>query len=220
MKVGTDGVLLGAWAPLRESDRSILDIGTGTGVIALMMAQRALAAEIVGVDPFGVEEARENADRSPWGNRIRFSQTTVQEFESDGKFDLIVSNPPFFVDSLQCPDAGRTEARHTVSLPFGDLCRSVLRLMAREGHFAVILPVEEAEKFRREALLKLSLVRSVDVHTTPRRAAKRRLMEFVRYDEQRSISPAIHEDLYIGTGEHEQYTDEYKQLTRDFYLKF
>ncbi len=220
MKVGTDGVLLGAWAPLRESDRSILDIGTGTGVIALMMAQRAPKSEIVGVDPFGVEEARENADHSPWGDRIRFFQTTVQEFESDRKFDLIVSNPPFFVDSLKCPDAGRTEARHTVSLPFGDLCRSVLRLMAHDGHFAVILPVGESEKFRREALLKLSLVRSVDVHTTPRRAAKRRLMEFVRYDEEQPVPQIVREDLYMGTGEHEQYTEEYKRLTRDFYLKF
>ena len=109
MKVGTDGVLLGAWTPLRDSDRRILDIGTGTGLIALMLAQRAPGAAVTGIDIDDVGEARANGDASPWGDRLSFVRCPVQEF-SDRPFDLIVSNPPFFVDSLTCPDAGRTTA--------------------------------------------------------------------------------------------------------------
>ena len=119
MKVGTDGVLLGAWVSVRPSDRRILDIGTGTGLIALMMAQRVPGARITGVDVEDISQARENADASPWGGRVTFVQCPVQEFAPQGKFDLVVSNPPFFVDSLTCPDAGRTTARHAVRLPFG-----------------------------------------------------------------------------------------------------
>lgn len=103
MKVGTDGVLLGAWAGVRPSDRRILDVGTGTGLIALMMAQRAPEALITGVDVEEVSQARENAAASPWGGRVAFVQCPVQEFAPDERFDLIVSNPPFFVDSLTCP---------------------------------------------------------------------------------------------------------------------
>ena len=117
MKVGTDGVLLGAWTPLRDSDRRILDIGTGTGLIALMLAQRAPGAAVTGIDIDDVGEARANGDASPWGDRLSFVRCPVQEF-SDRPFDLIVSNPPFFVDSLTCPDAGRTTVRHAVHLPF------------------------------------------------------------------------------------------------------
>ena len=110
MKVGTDGVLLGAWAGVRPSDRRILDVGTGTGLIALMMAQRAPEALITGVDVEEVSQARENAAASPWGGRVVFEQCPVQEFAPDERFDLILSNPPFFVDSLTCPDEGRTTA--------------------------------------------------------------------------------------------------------------
>ena len=111
MKVGTDGVLLGAWVDIEAEDRRLLDIGTGTGVIALMLAQRAPEATIWGVDIESVEEARRNGDRSPWGERLHFEQTPVQAFEAE-PFDLILSNPPFFVESLRCPDRGRTMARH------------------------------------------------------------------------------------------------------------
>ena len=160
MKVGTDGVLLGAWVSVRPSDRRILDIGSGTGLIALMMAQRVPGARITGVDVEDISQARENADASPWGGRVAFVQCPVQEFAPQGKFDLVVSNPPFFVDSLTCPDAGRT---------------------------------------------------------TPRHAAKRVLLEFVHT----SSAPAPDRtELVIGTGVHEQYTPEYRALTRDFYLKF
>lgn len=149
MKVGTDGVLLGAWAGVRPSDRRILDVGTGTGLIALMMAQRAPEALITGVDVEEVSQARENAAASPWGGRVAFVQCPVQEFAPDERFDLIVSNPPFFVDSLTCPDEGRTTARHAVRLPFDQLRDAVVRLLAAEGRFAVILPTDEARAFYR-----------------------------------------------------------------------
>ena len=100
MKVGTDGVLLGAWAAVRPQDRRMLDIGTGTGLIALMLAQRAPEAHVTGVDIDDVGQARENAAASPWSGRVAFAQCPVQEFETPEPFDLIVSNPPFFVDSL------------------------------------------------------------------------------------------------------------------------
>lgn len=147
MKVGTDGVLLGAWAGVRPADRRILDVGTGTGLIALMMAQRAPEALITGVDVEEVSQARENAAASPWGGRVAFVQCPVQEFAPDERFDLIVSNPPFFVDSLTCPDEGRTTARHAVRLPFDQLRDAVVRLLAAEGRFAVILPTDEARRF-------------------------------------------------------------------------
>lgn len=287
MKVGTDGVLLGAWVSVRPSDRRILDIGTGTGLIALMMAQRVPGARITGVDVEDISQARENADASPWGGRVAFVQCPVQEFAPQGKFDLVVSNPPFFVDSLTCPDAGRTTARHAVRLPFGDLRDAVVRLLSDEGHFAVVLPADEAARFIgicRDVLLP---VRRTDVRTTPRHAAKRVLLEFVRTssgdvfppaaaspaaaspagdnsvagssvaapaggfsaaasppsgfsaagsglrsDDPAALSDAVplfsvpsapapdRTELVIGTGVHEQYTPEYRALTRDFYLKF
>ena len=180
MKVGTDGVLLGAWAAVRPQDRRMLDIGTGTGLIALMLAQRAPEAHVTGVDIDDVGQARENAAASPWSGRVAFAQCPVQEFETPEPFDLIVSNPPFFVDSLTCPDRGRTAARHAVPLPFGDLRDAVLRLLAPGGRFAVILPTAEAERFLAVCAGRLALVRRTDVRTTPRRPAKRALMEFVR----------------------------------------
>ena len=180
MKVGTDGVLLGAWAPVLPSDRRVLDIGTGTGLIALMMAQRMPQARIAGVDIDDVSQARENADASPWGARLEFHRCPVQEFAAGGAFDLIVSNPPYFVGSLTCPDAGRTAARHAVHLPFEALRDAVLRLLAPGGRFALILPSSEAERFLAVCRDALTLVHRTDVRTTPCREAKRALLCLTR----------------------------------------
>lgn len=218
MKVGTDGVLLGAWAGVRPSDRRMLDIGTGTGLIALMLAQRAQDASVTGVDIDDVAQARENADASPWAGRVFFERCPVQEFRAPEPFDLIVSNPPFFVDSLTCPDEGRTAARHAVHLPFDELRDAVLRLMAPAGRFAVVLPTAEAERFLAVCTGRLALTRRTDVRTTPRHPAKRALLEFSRAGAA-DASPETSE-LTVGTGEHECYTPEYRALTRDFYLKF
>ena len=218
MKVGTDGVLLGAWAGVRPSDRRMLDIGTGTGLIALMLAQRSPEAFVTGVDIDDVSQARENADASPWGGRVAFERCPVQEFAAPEPFDLIVSNPPFFVDSLTCPDEGRTAVRHAVHLPYDELRDAVLRLLAPAGRFAVILPTAEAARFLAVCAGRLALVRRTDVRTTPRRPAKRALMEFVRAEDAAPVPETS--ELVVGTGEHECYTPEYRALTRDFYLKF
>lgn len=237
MKVGTDGVLLGAWASVRPTDRRILDIGTGTGLIALMLAQRTTEAAITGIDVASVAEARRNADASPWGGRLHFEELPVQRFEA-APFDLIVSNPPFFVESLTCPDAGRTLARHAVGLPFDELRDAVLRLLTADGRFALVLPVPEAERFLALCAGRLRPVRRTEVRTAPRRAPKRVLLELVRTDggsaerdaadaaTPRGTVPAPSDaavercTLTIGTGEHETYTEEYRTLTGDFYLKF
>ncbi len=222
MKVGTDGVLLGAWVELRPDDRRMLDIGTGTGLIALMLAQRTAdrplteAVQITGVDMVAVEEARENADRSKWGDRIHFEQVAVQHYEG-GPFDLIVSNPPFFVESLLSPDAGRTTARHAVELPFEELRDAVLRLLKPTGRFALVLPISEAARFIALCEGRLWVSRRTEVRTTPRHPAKRVLLCL----EPTSASGTCRSDeLMIGTGEHEVYTEAYRALTRDFYLKF
>ena len=178
MKVGTDGVLLGAWTGLRTTDRRMLDIGTGTGLIALMLAQRAPGARITGIDIDDVSQARENAAASPWGDRLHFEQTPVQTFRPAERYDLIVSNPPFYVDSLTCPDAGRTAARHTVHLSYEELVDSVVRLLAPGGRFAVVLPTPESEHFRHLASARLLLTHLTRVRTTPRRSVRRVLMEF------------------------------------------
>ena len=225
MKVGTDGVLLGAWAPIRETDRRLLDIGTGTGLIALMLCQRSAGSLVTGVDIDDVAQARENGDSSPWGERLQFVQTPIQHFFPPERFDLIVSNPPFYIDSLTSPDAGRTTARHTVHLSQAELIGSVVRLMAPGGRFAVVLPTPEADRFLQTASGLLDLVRRTDVCTTPRRPAKRALMLFMRAANRRDprtgsgLHP-VRDLLVIGTGEHECYTPEYRALTGDFYLKF
>ncbi len=218
MKVGTDGVLLGAWAEVRPDDRRMLDVGTGTGLIALMLAQRAAGARITGVDVEAVGQARENAAASPWDERLDFVQTPVQEFTPDTHFDLILSNPPFFTDSLLPPDAGRTAARHTVRLPFEELRDAVVRLLAPQGRFAVILPTDESARFTVLCAGRLRAVRRLEVHTTPRHPVSRVLTEFVHDNGVQQV--CVEETLTIGTGAHEEYTSEYRALTRDFYLKF
>ncbi|HIW64647.1 MAG TPA: methyltransferase domain-containing protein [Candidatus Alistipes intestinipullorum] len=220
MKVGTDGVLLGAWASLRPTDLRLLDIGTGTGLIALMLAQRAPGARITGIDIADTSQARENADASPWGERLSFVSCPVQCFEVSEPFDLIVSNPPFFDDSLLCPDAGRTAARHAVTLPFGELCDAVMRLLAPAGRFAVVLPTSEVRRFLLAAGGRLTTIRRTDVRTTPRHPAKRTLLELTPTAMTDPMEAAVFDELTVGTGEHECYTAKYQALTRDFYLKF
>ena len=125
MKVGTDGVLLGAWADVRHS-RSILDVGTGTGLIALMLAQRCPQAQIVGIDidEAAVGQALENMSASPWAERLSAQCQDVRSLCQEGCYDTIVSNPPYFVDSLKCPDEQRTTARHTDTLDIPISCRT------------------------------------------------------------------------------------------------
>lgn len=215
MKVGTDGVLLGAWTRVQPFDRRVLDIGTGTGLLALMLAQRCAGAHVTGIDIGDVTQACENAAASPWAARVEMVQCPVQVFSPAEPFDLIVSNPPYFVDSLTCSDAGRTTARHATELSFAELHAAVLRLLAPDGRFCLVLPPAEMERFAADSH-SLYPSRRTEVASTPSSGVKRILVEFVR-----TPQPALAaERLTIGTGVHEQYTEEYRTLTRDFYLKF
>ena len=145
MKVGTDGTLIGAWFSANCNNCRILDIGTGTGLIAIMAAQRFSDAQIIGIDIDSdcIEQARENVAASPWSERISIIHSALQEFTSSKGFDVIISNPPYFVDSLLSPDDKRSTARHTTSLSFSDLFDGVERLLAQDGTFALILPPAE-----------------------------------------------------------------------------
>ncbi len=225
MKVGTDGVLLGAWVSIEEGVRHasdcipILDIGTGSGLIALMMAQRCSAALVDGVeiDEGSASQAADNVRMSSWGDRVSIHHTPLQSFRPDRKYDLIVSNPPYFVDSLLSPDKGRSVARHTTSLPFSDLIEGVVRLMSREGRFALILPTAESQLFDREARGRLSLVRRCEVVSREGGGVKRIMSEYRLGAESSSVEC---EGLVIESGRPPQFTEEYRALTRDFYLKF
>ena len=215
MKIGTDGVLLGAWADV-EGDSRILDVGTGTGLIALMLAQRNTSANIIGIDISheATQEARDNFLNSPWAERLSAVCGDVCGFSSDKKFDHIVSNPPYFVDSLHSPDKLRTMARHTSSLKFEDLVTSAVRLLRPGGRLSVILPTECAMQFRFAAFGRLWLRRQLEVVTKAGDTPRRTLMEFCLSDKPLMPSVATlalrHKDS--------SYTDEYRALTNDFYI--
>ena len=215
MKIGTDGVLLGAWTDI-EDDSRILDVGTGTGLIALMLAQRNASAEIVGVDISreAIEEARDNFLNSPWTTRLSATEDDVCSFESADKFDHVVSNPPYFVDSLHSPDKLRTMARHTSSLKFEDLVASAVRLLKPEGRLSVILPTECAMQFRFAAFGRLWLRRQTDVVTKAGDTPRRTLMEFCLTD--KPLMPSV--ATLIMRHRDSSYTEEYRQLTEDFYI--
>lgn len=215
MKVGTDGVLLGAWLRIDGTEHRILDIGTGTGVIALMAAQRSTAEHIVGIDVESVsaKRAQANFEASPWHERLRAECVAVQEYGAE-PFDLIVSNPPYFVDSLLPPDGGRTRARHTASLPFGELEEAMCRLLAPQGRAALILPPAEMERFA--ALARLKMVRRCDVRSVPNGEVKRVMAEFAHS----AVGKCDCQSLTIETVRRGEFSEEYRRLTKDFYLKF
>lgn len=219
MKVGTDGVLLGAWAHITPEDRRILDVGTGTGLVALMVAQRSEAwgAEIVGVeiDAPSAEDARENFARSEWAGRLSVVECAVQEYRPEGLFDHIISNPPYFVASLTSPDASRTAARHTTSLSFEELARSASRLLTAEGRLSLVLPYDAvADMTLAAARVGLFLVRRTDVRSKQTAQPIRSLLEYGF-----APHPTLRTDLtiHIAGGD---YSPEYRTLTREFYLKF
>lgn len=212
MKVGTDGVLLGAWA---EGGARILDIGAGTGLIALMMAQRFPAAEVDGVDidREACEEARENVQASPFAERVRICHARLQDYHAE-PYDAIVSNPPFFVGSLKNPDERRTLARHSDSLPFSDLFSGVKRLLKPGGIFSVIIPEEVKDDFVSEGYVAgFRLVGTCSVRTVARKPPKRCLLAFCQDGKRAFVSE---EGILNAAGG--QRSEWYANLTRDFYL--
>lgn len=219
MKVGTDGVLLGAWAHFTPEHRRILDVGTGTGLIALMAAQRteAWGAEVVAVeiDAPSAEDARENFARSEWDERLSLVECAVQEFCPEEKFDHIISNPPYFVDSLLSPDVSRTAARHTTSLSFDELALASARLLNPEGVLSLVLPYDAvADMTLAAARVGLFLVRREDVRSKQNAAPLRSLLEF-GFEPQPTLR--TNHTIHISGGD---YSEEYRSLTKDFYLKF
>ncbi len=216
MKVGTDGVLLGAWVDIANS-KHILDIGTGSGVIALMLAQRTtpdVMIDAVEVEQEDAEQAKENVAHSPWPRRIEVHASSIQNYKSDDLYDLIVSNPPYFNNSAKPPDEKRIQARHTTTLPYDVLLRHVKQLLEPNGRLAVILPFTEGLEF--ETLAKheeLFCIRKTAFRTRREKPIERWLMEF-----SRSKKLLVeHEILLYNDGL--EWSDDYISLTRDFYLK-
>ena len=185
MKVGTDGVLLGSWEAIHGTPSHILDIGTGTGLLALMMAQRFPTAHVtaIDIDEGALADAADNISASPFSSRITLAGESLQTFVAHPsaccQYDVIVCNPPYYDNSLQPPDTSRTTARHTGTLPFRDLARAAFRLLSPSGDLCVILPTESLRLFTAEAAMAgLTLSAHYAVKTVPRKAPRRHLLRF------------------------------------------
>ena len=215
-KVGTDGVLLGAVADLTGVN-SILDIGSGTGLISLMLAQRG-DGMITTIEPDSESylQTCTNVDRSPWQNRIKVDHTDLQNFNPDNmKFDLIVTNPPYFTNSLRNPDPRKSVTRHNDSLSSVELLKGVMRLMKDNGRFQLIMPYVEGNIFIAKAYTYGLYCNAIlKIKPLPGAEIRRLILTF----ETTRKSP-LEKFLTIEHGRHE-YTDDYINLTKDFYLKF
>ncbi len=218
MKIGTDGVLLGAWAFIKENPFSILDIGAGTGVLSLMLAQRSGAEVIdaIEIDDSAYEQCVSNFENSPWGDRLFCYHASFQEFaeEIEDKYDLIISNPPFYSENYKTENEQRDLARFQDALPFEHLLQGVSHLLDEEGRFCVVIPYAEESHFMSLASsFKLFTNRVLHIKGTPSSEIKRSLIEF-----SFNKSEIIKNELIIETARH-QYTKDYINLTKDFYLK-
>lgn len=220
MKVGTDGVLLGAWAKLPDDKgvKRVLDVGCGTGLIALMIAQRFSDAVIkcIDISNDAVEECRENINNSPFASRVEVSLSDYRTFADGQKYDLIVSNPPFFTEQLQSPDMLRAVARHEDSLPLSTLfCRSSSQL-AHGGRLAMVLPATRDEDVMFEATLNgLNPVRKCSVYSRENKPAIRTLWEF-----SKGNNDTFEKTRLLIQNSDGNYTEEYVALVKDFYLNF
>jgi|WetSurMetagenome_2_1015567.scaffolds.fasta_scaffold01727_9 tRNA1Val (adenine37-N6)-methyltransferase len=216
-KVGTDGVLLGAYAGI-DGAETILDIGSGTGLISLMIAQRS-NANITALEPDydSYLQTCENVSLSPWSDRISVRNSSLQDFDNDGhKFDLIVTNPPYFQNSLKNPDSRKSSARHNDTLTTGALLTGVMKLMKDDGHLQMILPYVEGNIFIAEAAGAGLYCNSIlKIKPLPSAEVRRLIMRFSKIH----MKPAEN-FLTIGHGKRHEFTQDYINLTKDFYLKF
>jgi tRNA1Val (adenine37-N6)-methyltransferase len=216
MKVGTDGVLLGAWAHVSGASR-ILDIGTGTGLIAIMCAQKNTDASIeaLEIDDMACEQARENIASCPWSSRLRVINKALQDFTPEHKYDSIISNPPFFVNSTKTACNKKTQARHNDTLPFEKIIAFAIENLNDEASLSLILPVVEGDDFISKALaMGMFLKRKCMVIPKPGAKPKRILMELSLVESQ-----CEHTELTSETEERHYYTEAYKALTGDFYAR-
>lgn len=219
MKIGTDGVLLGAWCPIENNPFSVLDIGAGTGILSLMLAQRSNAEQIdsLEIDEDAYEQCVENFENSPWSDRLFCFHAGLDEFIDDpeDEYDIIISNPPFYSEDFKSDDPQRDLARFQDALPFEDLVEAADLLLSENGIFAVIIPFKEEERFidlcAEAELFPVKVTRVKGSHTTP---IVRSLLAFKRYE----LSVLEADELVIEINRHE-YTDDYINLTKEFYLK-
>ena len=223
MKIGTDGVLLGAWTPLINNPYNVLDIGAGTGILSLMLAQRSNAApnnvgiiDAIEIDEDAYEQCVENFEASPWGDKLFCFHAGLDEFvdEPEDEYDLIISNPPFYTDDYKTDNTSRDLARFEDALPFEELIEAAALLLSDNGIFSVIIPFKEEERFismcKELDLFPLKITR---VKGTPTSEIKRSLLAFCRMEQ----TPLI-DELVIEISRH-NYTPEYIELTKEFYLK-
>lgn len=221
MKIGTDGVLLGAWSKIDNHPRNILDIGAGTGVISLMLAQRsdAPAIDALEINPDAYEQSVENFENSPWDDRLfcyhaEFTEFVAEMFEEEETYDIIVSNPPFYTEEVSSGNSKRDQARMSSSLPFEDLIEGTSLILSENGIFNVVIPNKEETTFIQLAsqfeLFPFEIMR---VKGTATAEIKRSLLAFSFEQKDPKFS-----ELIIETERH-QYTDAYKELVKDFYLK-
>jgi tRNA1Val (adenine37-N6)-methyltransferase len=219
MKVGTDGVLLGAWTPIHHNPFSILDVGSGTGIIALMLAQRTHAEQIdaLEIDEDAYEQAVDNFESSPWGDRLFCFHAGLDEFieEPEDEYDLIVSNPPFYAEDYKTENEQRDLARFQDAMPFEELVEAADLLLSENGIFALIIPFKEEENFialaKESELYPIKITR---VKGTPKSEIKRSLLAFSRNE-----APEVEIDELIIEIDRHVYTPEYIKLTKEFYLK-
>ncbi|MBN2765093.1 MAG: methyltransferase [Paludibacteraceae bacterium] len=217
MKVGIDGVLIGAWTDVTNA-KNILDVGTGSGLISLMLAQRCEATiTAIDIDADAVIQANENIENSVWKSRISATQITLQKFaeSTDTKFDLIVSNPPFFINALKAPEEKRNTARHTDTLTHEELIDNALKLISKNGRISIILPIEEGTKCIEYAhSKKLFCKRLLKVQPRPEKPAHRLLIELTPVECETQSS-----ELCIENGERHSYSPEFTAIASPYYLK-
>ncbi|MBX2873229.1 MAG: methyltransferase [Saprospiraceae bacterium] len=221
MQVGTDGVLLGAWAPIGAA-KTVLDIGTGTGLIAIMLAQRCEEGLIhaVEIEEEAFQQAKENMGQAPWADRLMAHLGAIQDFELpkgiEEGFDLIVSNPPFFSGGTFSFNQDRNSVRHTVKLPHNDLLRAVRRLLNKGGRFATILPLLEGLRFKELAeSYHLYCTQMIEVQPKPSRSAERLLLVF---EKEAKAIPSHTSTLVLMQEDDIHRTEAYRSLTEAFYL--
>jgi tRNA1Val (adenine37-N6)-methyltransferase len=219
MKIGTDAVLLGAWCPIDNNPFSILDIGAGTGILSLMLAQRTNAVQIdaIEIEEAAYEECVENFENSPWRDRLYCYHAGLDEFIDDpeDEYDLIISNPPFYSEDFKTQNLTRDLARFQDAMPFEELVEAADLLLSENGIFAVVVPYKEEAHFIELCadleLFTIKITRVKGSHTTP---IVRSLLAFKRFE----VPTLTADELVIEINRHE-YTDDYINLTKDFYLK-
>ncbi|RAR72527.1 tRNA1(Val) (adenine(37)-N6)-methyltransferase [Flavobacterium aciduliphilum] len=219
MKIGTDGVLLGTWCPIDNNPFSVLDIGAGTGILSLMLAQRSKAQQIdaLEIDESAYEQCVENFEASPWSDRLFCFHAGLDEFieEPEDEYDIIISNPPFYSEDFKTDNSQRDLARFQDAMPFEELVAAADLLLSENGIFSVIIPFKEEDKFielcAEVELYPVKVTRVKGAYNTP---IMRSLLAFKRYE-----LPVLEADELVIEIRRHEYTDEYINLTKDFYLK-